>query len=264
MVSHRQLFARTGTTVLFAGTVLALAGCSSPMNGNYYSDDVALQQQQLEGNGSGMLAKRLLTGAGIIDPPPVPVDYTPRSPLAIPPTLNTLPQPDSGPQVAAAGTWPNDPDKQAAQPSPGDAKTKGLRGGQLMDKEAERSTPGEVQGARIAGGGQKAFGQNQTDQQAAAPLRSPDMQSVTLNKPKEDSSTIEVGPSAKRKYLVQPPEGYLQPAGGGEIPKYKKNVFQVYKPEKPQDNMQGQASQPNYVKEDASGSTTSSGTSTQQ
>ncbi|WP_334176443.1 hypothetical protein [Pseudoxanthobacter sp.] len=255
MVSHRQLFARTGTTVLFAGTVLALAGCSSPMNGNYYADDVALKQQQLEGNASGMLAKRLLTGAGIIDPPPVPVDYTPRSPLAIPPSLNTLPQPDSGPQVAAAGTWPQDPDKTEPALSPGDAKTRGLRGEALADKEAERSTPQEMQAARIAGGGTSKFTKGPTDQQAALPLKSADMQSVKLNKPQENAdSMIEVGPNSKRKYLVQPPEGYLQPAAGTEIPKYKKNVFQVYKPEKPQDNMQTPTDQPNYIKDESGSS----------
>ncbi len=83
----------------------ALAGCNSAVNGNYYQDEApdGLNNTNPAGtsfgkDNSGMLAKRMLTGVGILEPTKPPIDYTPRSPLCCRPTLDPA---DAGEQGVA-------------------------------------------------------------------------------------------------------------------------------------------------------------------
>lgn len=256
-----------------AGAALALGGCTSVVNGNYYADDV--KAEPVQGSGSGMLAKRILTGAGIIDPPAAPIAYVPRSPLAIPPSLNNLPSPESNEQlVASAQSWPNDPDKQKAAEAEAEATApKAALASAMMDSEAARSTPEEMQAARIPGGGLVKGGPvsaaGSEARQAGRTLTPNEMASQKLNKPETaDDGTVGIGASAERKYLVQPPTAYLQPAPNAPVPAYKKNVFQQYKSSTPEVNptakpQGGQSDQPEWVEDSSQSTSGTSATATQ-
>lgn len=214
----------------------ALAGCNSAVNGNYYQDEApdGLNNTNPSGtafgkDNSGMLAKRLLTGAGILEPTKPPIAYTPRSPLVLPANTSTLPPPENKAALeqAAAKPWPTDPEKkakleaEAAVADPTQQLTAAMKSGQ-------RATPDQVQAARIPGGGLNGNPYQTTKNDK--PLSPDQLKSVKLNiaDPDKGGKTVDVGDNPSRNYLIEPPPSYRVPASTAPMPTYKKNVFQVW------------------------------------
>ena len=204
----------TKTARAFA--ILALGGLAAGCVGgpeSYYDDGTAAQAQEGQ-----PLMHRLLTGAGIVDPPTSPIQYAPRSPIVVPPSTELKP-PQASPGAAIAGTeWPTNPEEKeaaaraSAQKDPGQVLRDAMHTG-------DRLTSAEIQAGRIPGGGLAGTQTANTDstrRTGGERLTQTELQTLKVNSP--DSSGPNIGEAPTRKYLIEPPAEYRTPAATAAMP----------------------------------------------
>ncbi|MCC2112048.1 MAG: hypothetical protein KDJ16_08455 [Hyphomicrobiales bacterium] len=199
------------TLVLVATTVFS-AGLVAPVAAQTFDDT---------GSSSGILdAATAILGFGS-SKKREPIDYSPRSPLVIPPSTE-LPSPDAGAAGRNDADWPNDPDAAAR------AKLEAERNKTILEKYPEdrvtaRLTPEEIQAGRSPGairGSGDAPASTLGNEERANPRLSP----TELRSFKKDlDPTPEYGADGLpvRRRLVEPPSEYRVPADTAE---YDPNV----------------------------------------
>ena len=203
----------TKTARAFA--ILALGGLAAGCVGSpqdYYDDGTAAQAQEGQ-----PLMHRLLTGAGIVDPPTNSIQYAPRSPIVVPPSTDLRP-PEASPGAVAGTEWPTDPEeveaaaRAAGQKDPGEVLREAMHSG-------DRLTTAEVQAGRIPGGGLNGTDtaeQPESTQRLGRRLTQTELQTLKVNSPESDGPNIGAAPT--RKYLIEPPEEYRTPAATAAMP----------------------------------------------
>jgi hypothetical protein len=202
----------TKTTRAFA--ILALGGLAAGCVGgpeSYYDDGTAAQAQEGQ-----PIMHRLLTGAGIVDPPATSIQYAPRSPIVVPPS-NDLRPPSASPAAVAGTEWPTNPEEvQAAarasgQKDPGQVLREAMHSG-------DRLSTAEVQAGRIPGGGLNGTGtaeQPESTQRLGRRLTHTELQTLKVNSPQSGPN---IGAAPTRTYLVEPPVEYRTPATTAAMP----------------------------------------------
>jgi hypothetical protein len=202
----------TKTARAFA--ILALGGLAAGCVGgpeDYYDDGSAAQAQEGQ-----PLMHRLLTGAGIVDPPTASIQYAPRSPIVVPPSTDLRP-PESSPAAAVGGDWPTDPEEVRAaarasgQKDPGEVLREAMHSG-------DRLTSTEVQAGRIPGGGlagAQVSDTNSTKRTGGERLTQAELQTLKVDTP---SSGPNIGNAPTRTYLIEPPVEYRTPAATAAMP----------------------------------------------
>ncbi len=195
--------------------ILALGGLAAGCVGgpqDYYDDGQAAQNQEGQ-----PLMHRLLTGAGIVDPPSNSIQYAPRSPIVVPPSTDLRP-PEASPAAVAGVEWPTDPEeieaaaRAAGQKDPGEVLREAMHSG-------DRLTTAEVQAGRIPGGGLNGTGtaeQPESTQRLGRRLTQTELQTLKVNSP--ESGGPDIGEAPTRKYLIEPPEEYRTPAATAAMP----------------------------------------------
>lgn len=206
----------TARVIAILATGALLAGCVGGPE-DYYDDGTAAQNQEGQ-----PLMHRLLTGAGIVDPPKNTIQYAPRSPIVVPPTTD-LPPPQQKVAVAAGEEWPTNPEeveaaaRAARQKDPGQALREAMHSG-------DRLTSGEVQAGRIPGGGLNTTGtvvKPEATQRLGERLTQNDLQTLKVNTP--EGSGPNIGPAPTRTYLIEPPAEYRTPATTAPMPEDPSN-----------------------------------------
>ncbi|MFM9857540.1 hypothetical protein RUR49_03535 [Pseudoxanthobacter sp. M-2] len=195
--------------------ILALGGLAAGCVGgpqDYYDDGTSAQTQEGQ-----PLMHRLLTGAGIVDPPSNSIQYAPRSPIVVPPSTDLRP-PESSPGATAGTEWPTNPEEVAAasraagQKDPGEVLREAMHSG-------DRLTSAEVQAGRIPGGGlagAQAYNTDSTKRTGGERLTQTELQTLKVNSP--SSGGPDIGQAPTRKYLIEPPEEYRTPAATAAMP----------------------------------------------
>jgi hypothetical protein len=202
----------TKTARAFA--ILALGGLAAGCIGgpqDYYDDGSAAQAQEGQ-----PLMHRLLTGAGIVDPPTTSIQYAPRSPIVVPPSTDLRP-PEASPAAAVGGDWPTDPEEVRAaarasgQKDPGEVLREAMHSG-------DRLTSAEVQAGRIPGGGlagTQVANTDSTRRTGGERLTQTELQTLKVDTP---SSGPNIGDAPTRTYLIEPPVEYRTPAATAAMP----------------------------------------------
>jgi hypothetical protein len=189
-----------------------LAGCIGGPE-DYYDDGTAAQAQEGQ-----PIMHRLLTGAGIVDPPTTQIQYAPRSPIVVPPSTD-LPAPQQKVAATAGADWPTNPEeieaaaRASGQKDPGEALREAMHSG-------DRLTSNEVQAGRIPGGGLNTAGtatQPESTQRLGRRLTQTELQTLKVNSP-ESNAGPNIGPAPTRKYLIEPPDEYRTPATTAAMP----------------------------------------------
>jgi len=187
------------------------AGCVGGPE-DYYDDGSVAKAQEGQ-----PLMHRLLTGAGIVDPPTNQISYAPRSPIVVPPSTDLRP-PESGPAAAAGAAWPTNPEevaeaaRAAGQKDPGQVLREAMHHG-------DRLPSAEIQAGRIPGGGLAGTGnpnQPESTQRLGRRLTNEELQTLKVNSP--DSSGPNIGEAPTRRYLIEPPDEYRTPAATAAMP----------------------------------------------
>lgn len=204
----------TKTTRAFA--IVALSGLAAGCVGgpeSYYDDGTSAQAQEGQ-----PLMHRLLTGAGIVDPPTAPIQYAPRSPIVVPPSTE-LKAPGASPATVAGSEWPTNPEevqaaaRAAGQKDPGEVLREAMHSG-------DRLTSAEVQAGRIPGGGlagtQTASNPDSTQRTGGERLSQTELQTLKVNSPGSGGPNIGAAPT--RTYLIEPPVEYRTPATTAAMP----------------------------------------------
>lgn len=220
--SRRRSFASATARLGRAGALLglgaALAGCAG--NGGDYFDDGSAEQQK-----DRPLLMGVLTGS-VFDPPTPKIEYAARSPLVVPPSSD-LPEPEAkGAVVQKAGQWPKDPDvarKEAA------AKNTGPTPAEVLNDQmhsGERLSPQQVQEGRVAGGGLTSNSYRMSESNhpdRVADRLTPEQLNQKIATP-STSRQAEIGANATRRYLIEPPVEYRQPATTAAMPNVKEKI----------------------------------------
>ena len=146
-----------------------------------------------------------------------PIDYSPRSPLVIPPSTE-LPPPASGAAARADEDWPNDPDAIARARREAERKKTVLER-EPSEKRTSRLTPEEIQAGRRPGAGIPRQGGPTASELATEERRNPRLSPTQLRNFHEKlDPTPELGADGKpvRRRLVEPPSEYRVPAATAE------------------------------------------------
>lgn len=203
----------TKTARAFA--ILALGGLAAGCVGgpeSYYDDGSAAQAQE-----SQPLMHRLLTGAGIVDPPSNSIQYAPRSPIVVPPSTDLRP-PSESPSAVAGSEWPTNPEEIEAAARAAGAKDPGEVLREAMHS-GDRLTSDEIQAGRIPGGGLAGTQTATTDstrRTGGERLTQTELQTLKVNSP--SSGGPDIGEAPTRKYLIEPPAEYRTPAATAAMP----------------------------------------------
>ncbi|GLK73235.1 hypothetical protein ACFSKM_24330 [Ancylobacter dichloromethanicus] len=160
------------------------------------------------------LTGQLLTGLGLVAPPPPDIDYRERAPLVVPPTGDILPPPRDAAAISQNPAWPKDHDEVARQKAEatdwGEAWESIARDGNTASRTL---TPSELDRGYKAG---KSTGSG------FANTRKNDDNRLSLNEmdffgwgnKKDDTLQFEGEPD--RESLIEPPPGYQTPAPGAK------------------------------------------------
>ncbi len=198
---------RARTSVLVAATLLS-AGLAAPVAAQTFDDT---------GSSSGILdAATAILGFGASERRE-PIDYSPRSPLVIPPSTE-LPAPDAGAAARNDVDWPIDPDAIAR------AKREAERNKTVLEREPDsrvsaRLTPEEIQAGRSPGAGIPGAGDLPASVRANEERINPRLSPLELRGFKKDlDPTPELGEDGLpvRRRLVEPPSEYRVPADTAE------------------------------------------------
>ncbi len=244
-------------TPLFAILSFAgLSGCGAMLGSDGFNDADAVDKAPDE-----QVMSRIMEGLGGVDTSREPINYKPRSPLAMPPKSADLPAPESGDTaVANTGAWPENPEDIDRRRR--DEAT--LREIERLESEKNyRLTRGELEAGRIPGKRQRSTmtydervradtGKKERltpaelrNQHVAArkPNRAPrrvlsyeERRDVDTAKPRrltpaemqgkrvasQESIPLEPGETPTRRYLVDPPTKYREPAPNAPLAPPKK------------------------------------------
>lgn len=158
------------------------------------------------------LTGQLLTGLGLVPPPPPDIDYRERAPLVVPPTGDVLPPPRDAAAISQNPAWPKDHDQVAREKANvanwQDSWESISRTGSTAGKSL---TPAQLERGQKAG---------TTSGSGFANRRKNDDNRLSLNEldffgwgnKKEEKIEFEGEPD--REALTQPPAGYQTPAPG--------------------------------------------------
>ncbi|WMS44849.1 hypothetical protein RDV64_10865 [Acuticoccus sp. MNP-M23] len=198
---------------------LGIAGCNT--SNNYFEDDDEGVQKPQSFN----LFQTAMEGAGVIPKQQKQrLAYKPRAPLAIPSSTN-LPAPSDGENSAqAAVNFPVDQDVQekarqaqlgaaigpSAERDPEDGSYQGLRGATARSYRL----PSEALQARED---KRDITKLMDDDKTFKAQPNKAAKGFTLKKPGREVITAD-GKAAPRKYLIQPPEEYREPAQTAALP----------------------------------------------
>ncbi len=163
------------------------------------------------------LTGQLLTGLGLVPPPPPDIDYRERAPLVVPPTGDILPPPRDASAISENPAWPKDHDAVARQAA---AKTNWAESWESVARDGNTSgrslTPAELdkgyKSGKVSGSGfrnQKANDDNRLS------LNQLDFFGWGNKKSAEEQGVPFEG-EPDRESLVQPPPGYQTPAPGAK------------------------------------------------
>lgn len=186
---------------LLAGVMVCALGTGSVLAGDDEPEDMNL-------------TGRLLTGLGLVPPPPPDIDYRERAPLVVPPTGDVLPPPRDASAISQNPAWPKDHDvvarQQAEKANWSDSWESISRTGSTMSRTL---TPAEME---------KGYKAGKTSGSGFANRRKNDDNRLSLNEldffgwsnKKEEKLQFEGEPD--RESLTEPPVGYQTPAPGAE------------------------------------------------
>lgn len=160
------------------------------------------------------LTGQLLTGLGLVPPPPPDIDYRERAPLVVPPTGDILPPPRDASAISENPAWPKDHDAVARQAA---AKTNWAESWESVARDGTTSgrslTPAQLdkgyKSGKVTGSG---FNNRRTNDDNRLSLNQLDF--FGWSNKKDDSLQFEGEPD--RESLVQPPAGYQTPAPGAK------------------------------------------------
>ncbi len=199
---------------------LGVAGCNT--SNNYFEDD----DEGVEKRQSFNLFQTAMEGAGVIPKPTQQrLAYKPRAPLAIP-NSTELPQPTAGQQnnAQAAVNFPVDQDEQdkarraqlAGSIGPGDYRDPedGSYQGLVTKPNKNYVLPAE---ALASNEDKRDITKLMQDEKTFKAQPNKGMKGFTLKKPGREVITAD-GKAAPRKYLIQPPEEYREPAQTAALP----------------------------------------------
>lgn len=159
------------------------------------------------------LMSSVVAGLGGVDPNKKPIEYKPRSPLAMPPSTSDLPPPEAeGTAEANTGQWPVSPEELDAE-----RRKKGtlaeMKRLENMEK-SQRLSKEELEAGRIPGQRENRVltYEERRDEDNAVPRRlsRAEMSGLRVNTPE----TIEYKPGEvpERRYLIEPPTKYREPS----------------------------------------------------
>jgi len=151
------------------------------------------------------MGRAVMEGLGAVKSRDTAINYTPRSPLVVPPNKLALAPPEDANTVAASGNWPVDNDEKARKNMAEVNARDAARG----DKDA--LTPSELMAVRLpATSSSTAVATTSMDDQAKPLLPS---EIGKMSKANANSLYDQSGKPI-RKALVEPPVAYLEPAAG--------------------------------------------------
>ncbi|MDQ0316166.1 hypothetical protein [Amorphus orientalis] len=209
--------AKSSRSLSVAGRIAALAVAAGTLaacntSHNYFYEEKPPQADQSVG-----LLGAMLESTGVVQREQTPIEYTARSPIAVPPTTELPePQPEGGAALASAD-WPNDPDANKA-------KAIAANGGVYDDPlDGARLSPEQIQAGRVAGGmpGQKLEDPKYLKRDSGDRRLTPAEMKQGFESPdgKGSGRVLTADGSAQpRQYLIQPPDEYRQPADTAPLP----------------------------------------------
>lgn len=161
------------------------------------------------------LTGQLLTGLGLVAPPPPNIDYRERAPLVVPPTGDILPPPRDASAISQNPAWPKDHDavvrEQAEKTNWSEAWESVARDGNTSSRTL---TPAELdKGYRAGKATGSGFNNRRTNDDNRLSLNQLEFFGWG-NKKGEEAVPFEGEPD--RESLVQPPPGYQTPAPGAK------------------------------------------------
>lgn len=161
------------------------------------------------------LTGQLLTGLGLVPPPPPDIDYRERAPLVVPPTGDILPPPRDASAIAANPAWPKDHDQMAREQA---AKTDWSDAWESMSRTGSTAgrtlSPAELdKGYRSGKATGSGFGNSRAKQDNRLSVNELDF--FGWGSKKEDEG-IKFEGEPDRESLVEPPPGYQTPAPGAK------------------------------------------------
>lgn len=188
---------------LFAG-VLACAAAGAFSTAPAFADDEPPEMN---------LTGRLLTGLGLVPPPPPDIEYRERPPLVVPPTGDILPPPRDASEISQNPAWPKDHD-QVVREAEAKANWVDTRATSSRVGEARSLTPAELnKGYRAGKATGSGFANNGRANQDNR-LSVNEMGFLGWDSKKDDTIRFEGEP--ERASLTEPPPGYQTPAPGAK------------------------------------------------
>lgn len=147
----------------------------------------------------GAFMRNVLGALGIVEPEKPEIEYRERAPLALPPSMSTLPPPVDRESLASDPQWPNDPTVRARR----DRETAGFFSG---DSSRPLSVD-ELRAGRLPGAALTGRTMPLSDAEHARPLTPDELRSM-------DPRQFRTGEPAglTRRSLSDPPSALLQPA----------------------------------------------------
>ena len=159
------------------------------------------------------LTGRLLTGLGLVPPPPPDIEYRERPPLVVPPTGDILPPPRDASAISQNPAWPKDHD-QVVREAESKANWVDTRATSSRVGEARSLTPAELnKGYRAGKATGSGFANNSRANQDNR-LSVNEMGFLGWGNKKDDTIRFEGEP--ERASLTEPPPGYQTPAPGAK------------------------------------------------
>ena len=159
------------------------------------------------------LTGRLLTGLGLVPPPPPDIEYRERPPLVVPPTGDILPPPRDASAISQNPAWPKDHDKVVRE-AEAKANWVDTRATTSRVGEARSLTPAELnkgyRSGKATGSGFANNGRANQDNR----LSVNEMGFLGWGNKKDDTIRFEGEP--ERATLTEPPPGYQTPAPGAK------------------------------------------------
>ena len=140
-------------SLLIAGMAVSMAGCSGMISGDPFKEDVAEDSEG--GSLSYSISRRILgTIGGATTDTKKKIDYKPRAPLAVPPTMTMTAPEDRKVATSEMANWPKEQDESKAYLEQRQAE-KTFRERNRDDWENPVVPGREVARYRVVGGGQQ-------------------------------------------------------------------------------------------------------------
>ncbi|MCW2308167.1 hypothetical protein [Rhodobium gokarnense] len=193
-----------------------LAGCNSLLTGSSGSFDDGTRAEEAPDTA---VVNRIMEGLGGVNPDNKPINYAPRSPLAMPASETDLPPPeDPAAAEEKVANFPVDQEEKDAARRQA-ATLKEME--RLKKDEAPLLTKEEIEAGRISGAGEKGRPRNYLER-----LRQKESISPRLTRAEMDGQRVDVpdtdleldpGEVPERRYLVEPPSDFRKPAPNAPV-----------------------------------------------